>query len=524
MKVISDALAAHFGLDSMTLAVLWKVVRDFTPDPPALIQYAGGQFDTGIGNTTGTVSFTANVTSGNAILVDVGGEDLQGATVTDNLGNVYTQLLSVDPIIPPQPRRCIQFAAYGVTGGACTITVVANFSAAWKAYVLIHEFQGVGEFLPVDTTASADGTGTVISTPAYNTNVADIAFSFIYSQYAATPTDGAAFIQSQTGGSGPGPQNIFSSSWIELDTPGTYTTSWSQGTSGGWIATTVLLKQASNTQGFTTHDEDINYLGTTYYAGSGMTNTATANKSDLSVDNSEVTALLVSDSDAITEIALRAGEYDYATVEIRIVNWADLTMGDLKVKSGTVGQVVMKNGMFTSEIRGLSQYFTTVIGSLYGPLCRAELGSGFNGIDVNTQYPCCIDITKWRQTGVVESSVDPLHVVPAVTLSPFAPLLQPGSATPTAPAPNGWFNDGVMTFTSGPLKGFTVEIKSWDGTTLTMFLPLQYQPNVGDSFIIEPGCDKTAPTCFAKFNNIVNFKGENTIPGNDLVLLYPNAQ
>jgi uncharacterized phage protein (TIGR02218 family) len=286
-----------------------------------------------------------------------------------------------------------------------------------------------------------------------------------------------------------------------------------------------LTRQDGTVMGFTTHDQNIVYPiltgsppvpGVTYVADTGMTNTATASKSDMSVDNLEVTAFL--DSDSIHEADIRAGLYDYATIEIRIVNWADLTMGDLKIRSGTVGQIKMMNGVFTAEVRGLTQSLTTVFGDLYGPLCRAELGSGLNGIDMNSHYLCHVDITLYRQTGTVTSSAD------AFTILPNSGLLMIGSATPTNPAPAGWFNDGFLQFTSGPMNNFKVEIKNWDGTTLTMFLPLQYQPLTGNTFIIEPGCDKTRETCFAKFNNIINHRGEPDIPGNDLVLLYPNAK
>jgi len=275
-----------------------------------------------------------------------------------------------------------------------------------------------------------------------------------------------------------------------------------------------LTTAANVVMGFTTHDQNIVYESVTYQADTGMTNTAGAKKSDLSVDNCEVTAFL--DSDSIQESDLRGGVYDWATVEIRIVNWADLTMGDMKVMSGTLGQVVMKNGLFTAEIRGLTQQLTTVIGALYGPICRAELYSGLNGIDMTNRYLCMVDVTLYRQTGTVSSSVD------AVTIVPASGLLMTGSATPTIAAPSGWFNDGIITFTSGAMDGLSVEIKSWDGLTLNTFLPMQFQPLAGDTFTIEPGCDHTKNDCYGKFNNIINFRGEPDIPGMDLILLYPN--
>jgi hypothetical protein len=289
-----------------------------------------------------------------------------------------------------------------------------------------------------------------------------------------------------------------------------------------------VVRQDGKKFGFTTHDNNITYNDGTdtveYEAFTGMTNTATANKSDLSVDNLEVTAFL--DSASITETDIRAGLYDYATIQIRVVNWADLTQGDMKIRSGTLGEIKMRNGVFTAEIRGLTQYLTTVIGSLYGPLCRAELGASpahggyppFPGIDPTSHWLCYVNLALYRQTGSVSSSPD------AVTIVPNPGLVMRGSPTPHAPAPAGWFNDGILTFTSGVMNKISVEIKSWDGITLTTFLPMQFQPGTGDAFTIEPGCNKTRDDCYNKFNNIVNMRGEPDIPGNDLVLLYPNAK
>ena len=40
-------------------------------------------------------------------------------------------------------------------------------------------------------------------------------------------------------------------------------------------------------------------------------------------------------------------------------------------------------------------------------------------------------------------------------------------------------------------------------------------------FQLVAGCDKTPETCHARFGNIVNFRGEPHIPGNDKVFSYP---
>jgi uncharacterized phage protein (TIGR02218 family) len=275
--------------------------------------------------------------------------------------------------------------------------------------------------------------------------------------------------------------------------------------------------------GFTTHDQDIIYDDgdgdgdVTYLASSGFTNSATASKSDLSVDNLEVTAFL--DSDSITEDDLRAHLYDDAIVAIRVINWADLTMGHITLRRGTLGVVKMSGGMGTSEIRGLANKLTTSLGATFGPICRAEWGSGLNGIDMNSKYLCKIDVTLWRQTGTLDfDAPDPWTFVPSV-------LYMIGSATPGTEAPPGWFVGGIIKFTSGVLNGLSFEIKS-NGTALEefkLFLPMPYLPSHGDTFEIEPGCNHTIFDCQNKFVNIVNFRGEPFLPGQDRILDYPNA-
>ena len=178
--------------------------------------------------------------------------------------------------------------------------------------------------------------------------------------------------------------------------------------------------------GFTTHDVDILYAGVTYLHSSGFTGSAQASKSDLTVDNAEVTGFL--ESSSLEEADLRAGLYDEALIEIRIVNWADLTMGDLLVRSGTLGVVKMKNGLFTSELRGLAYKLTTILGQTYGPVCRSTFGfPGLNGIDMNSQWLCGVDVTAFRQSGSVSSAPS------AVAIVPTSGLLKVGSLTPSDP-------------------------------------------------------------------------------------------
>ena len=277
--------------------------------------------------------------------------------------------------------------------------------------------------------------------------------------------------------------------------------------------------------GFTNHDRDIAFDagdgdGSVVYAAStGLATTAISTKSNLSVDNMEATAFL--NSSAITERDLRANLYDYSDIKVMVANWADLTMGCMIVRRGTLGIVKLVNGQFTAELRGMTDRLRTVLGASYGATCRAEFGSGLNGIDMDSKYLCMIDVTAYRQTGTAYAQGGDPRLI---TL--HGSILMPGTSTPTAVAPDDWFEDGIINFTSGVLNGFSFEIKSSTKSslaTVTLFLPVPFPCADGDAFMIEPGCNKTPAVCTNKFHNIVNLRAEPFIPGMDHYLDVPGG-
>jgi uncharacterized phage protein (TIGR02218 family) len=59
---------------------------------------------------------------------------------------------------------------------------------------------------------------------------------------------------------------------------------------------------------------------------------------------------------------------------------------------------------------------------------------------------------------------------------------------------------------------------------ITVFLPLPFAAQVGDLLRLYPGCDKNDSTCRDVFNNILNFRGEPFVPGQDEIIKYPDAK
>lgn len=274
-----------------------------------------------------------------------------------------------------------------------------------------------------------------------------------------------------------------------------------------------IVRKDGSVYTFTDHDKDISTVGLEAYfsdadpstggwvylaAVGGLTPTAIENKSDLSVDNQEVTAII--DSVVIKENELRYGIWDSADVEIRLVNWANLTQGEVKLRKGSLGNLSMKNGILTAEVLGITNALQVLQGRSYGPQCDAELGDSRCKAVVPVHTGSC-------NTNPSIGSNDSHHIAPYSGLDNRV----------------GFYTDGILTFTSGVNSGLSNQVKYWDGHTLTLAMALFAAVADGDTFTISPGCDKSIATCKASYDNVVNFQGFASMPGQDAIMQYPDA-
>lgn len=85
----------------------------------------------------------------------------------------------------------------------------------------------------------------------------------------------------------------------------------------------------------------------------------------------------------------------------------------------------------------------------------------------------------------------------------------------------GYFELGVITFTSGPNTGISRSVKTHTTGSpgqLTVLQPWPFSVTSGDAFSIYPGCDKTRATCISKFSNLPRFRGMPFIPVPETVI------
>jgi len=262
---------------------------------------------------------------------------------------------------------------------------------------------------------------------------------------------------------------------------------------------------------FTTHDQDIQFPSGspsyTYRAAGGFSKSAISSQAGLNVDDMEATAFF--DSDSVTVEALRAGLFDGAEVFISAVNYTNLALGEVKLRRGWLGEcIATPEGQFKTELRGLTELFQAPFGEVYSPECRADLGDARCGVDL-------------------AAITDAVTITSVLDRRSFAVSGANTRGDPT------YYLGGLFTFTSGPNAGKAVEILAFGEASptgspsvpfVTLFLPVGYVPEVGNTGTMTPGCSKTVITCASRFNNLLNFRAEPYLPGLDAMLLYPDAK
>lgn len=248
--------------------------------------------------------------------------------------------------------------------------------------------------------------------------------------------------------------------------------------------------------GFTDHDQDVVFDGTTFRHFSGFTAGEVTTTLGLTVDNLDVEGAL--SSVEITEQDLSAGLYDDAEIELWRVNWQDPAQRVL-MRKGNLGEVERDEVFFRAELRGIAHRLQQARGRVYGATCDATLGDARCGVD--------LEDPAYKGTGTVTSSSE--ATIHATGLGSFA---------------EGFFSRGRVTFTSGANEGlaFNVRLHTTGSSDAVIHLweaPV-YAVEAGDTFTVTAGCDKRLETCRDKFANVVNFRGFPHIPGNYALTRY----
>ena len=335
----------------------------------------------------------------------------------------------------------------------------------------------------------------------------------------------------------------------------------------------VTLTNAT-VKAFTDHDSNLVVDGVTYLAASGYTASDVDTAAALNVDTMEVSGFSASPS--VTEADALSGLWDVAAIEVFQVNWASVTDGKIWQRVGTQGEVTLNRGQFQAELRGMMQAYTATIVELTSPTCRANLGDTRCGValgpftvtgtvtSVSADNATVGDTSRAEAGptgGIAISSISlanpgvvtlashlnlaedsPITITGATgmtTINGSTTFRNPNAGKTTFDLPvdttlypaytgsgvvtplggtSGYFDRGLITFTSGPNNGLSMEVKSYTVGQLVLVLPMPYTIAVGNTYSLIAGCDKTFPTCRDRFTNVVNFRGEPYLPGLDSIV------
>lgn len=231
----------------------------------------------------------------------------------------------------------------------------------------------------------------------------------------------------------------------------------------------------------------------------------------LNSDNMEITAIY---SGLFTAATLRAKKWQGARVEYQILNYKDFSMGYAERRIAFLGKSEIGRHSAKIELNSLSSRLNEEWGRTCNPECDVdELGDSRCQVDLDGNtvggYKIRIDATVAsvinRQQFSVTFDGDIKPAEPVVTL-----------------APDEYYRRGTFRFTSGNNDGVSGLILTSEGNGLTLYLPLFYNVQAGDTLELTTGCDRTITTCKVVFDNAINHRGFHMLPGRSKLFRLPD--
>lgn len=248
--------------------------------------------------------------------------------------------------------------------------------------------------------------------------------------------------------------------------------------------------------GFTEHDHDLSFAGTSFLAASGFSASEAEAAAGLAASADEVAGGF--SSAAISEEDLAAGRFDGARVELFLANWAQPDQHML-LNVREIGEVSRAGGQFRAELRSLAHRLGQPQGRVYNRRCDARLGDA----------RCGVDLSSWRGEGMVVEVLDESRVLVS-GLDAFA---------------SGFFGQGTISFSGGATADIETHERRADGLAEFCFwLPLDEPVAAGTAATAIAGCDKSFSTCRTRFANHLRFRGFPHVPGADFAYSYADGE
>jgi uncharacterized phage protein (TIGR02218 family) len=250
-----------------------------------------------------------------------------------------------------------------------------------------------------------------------------------------------------------------------------------------------ITREDGTIYGFTSHESDDEISGVTYQASPGVDVSSIVSSAGLQVGNLELTTL--DDGEVFTTEDILGHRWRNAAFTLFRYNWESLSDGVETLIVGTLGEIEIRQSQLVIELRDLRQYLQHPVGSPSTKTCRYRLGDS----------RCTINLATSPNTFTVTGSVTSV-----TSKQVFIDSSRSEAAR--------WFEGGILTWTSGNNTGLSMPVKTFEDAQsptvkqFTLFFPMIQAIQVGDTYSVTAGCDKTLETCISKFSNQLNFGGE----------------
>jgi len=242
--------------------------------------------------------------------------------------------------------------------------------------------------------------------------------------------------------------------------------------------------------GFTSASQDLSISGVTYRYSTGVAASQVEMAAGVHAPNMELTSIL--SSNGIPAAEVETPKWQGARVEVFLVNYEALTMGELVLVKGRLADFKTQVPLtVTAEARGLNNALLNHVGRVTTPLCIADFGDSL----------CKLDLVA---LGYVKTG-RAITTVTSTSVFRVASLVGVGV---------DYFKNGKVEIETGSNAGLgAFEVKSFDNSNgeFTLHRPVPYALTTSDTVKATRGCQKRVADC-SGYNNIVNNRSFPFVP------------
>lgn len=243
-------------------------------------------------------------------------------------------------------------------------------------------------------------------------------------------------------------------------------------------------------RGFTDFSENIFYDGLNYESNTIFKSEKIIN--NVIINKKENTIYGCIDKD-FTENDIRSNKFINAKLEIFLIHYLHTSAGSINIFTGYIKSIDIYDNIFVAKVVNILEHINNKITETYSELCRCSF----------CDSRCTLNKNNYKTSGTVNSTIN------CKNFSTTTESILNKS--------NGYYNNGIIEFTSGLNNGCQNEIKYYSDGNFILKYPMPSQISINDTFNAYKNCDKHFKTCIETYNNAKNFRGEPNLPRSEKI-------